>query len=285
MATDSLPQSEVPELEQLAQAVDDALAQVMAMDEASRNRALALKGAIEEFHKAGLTRIIQLARESPQGAELLRRLAQEPTVYALFTLHGLVRIDLRMRVSQVLEQVRPYLRSHGGDVSLVDIRQGRVLVRLSGACQSCSLSTATLKNAVEEALRQRVPEVQSVEAVNDPPQELLSLEVPDWAQHGWRPGPRLEELPPDEPTAFAVDQESVLLLRRADRVLAFRNRCPHQQLPLEGARFDPESGRLSCPWHCYQFELDSGRCVTDPGLALEMLPARVEEGVVWIRPG
>ncbi len=284
MATQVASQNPTPDVEKLAKAVDEALARVRTLDEAARNHALALKEAIEEFHKAGLKRIVQLIRQSPQGRELLRQMASEPIVFAMFALHGLVRTDLRMRVSQVLEQVRPYLQSHGGDVSLVDIRDGRVLVRLQGACQSCSLSTATLRNAVEEVLKRHVPEVKSVEAVPTEPEGFVPLESLQLKEHGWVLGPKLEELPEAMPTSMQLDQHSVLFLRRGEQVLAFRNQCPHQHLPLEGASYDPQTQLLRCPWHQYTFEVSTGRCVHDPECCLEAFPVRVEEGRIWVRP-
>ncbi len=286
MATQTAPQAAVPDLEKLARDVDEALARVRALDEQYRNHALALKDAIEAFHKAGLTRIIQLVRESPGGMELLRRLAQEPTVFALFALHGLVRQDLRMRVSQVLEQVRPYLQSHGGDVALVDVRNNRVLVRLTGACQSCSLSSATLRNAVEQVLKQRIPEIEAVEQVPAENQAdgFVPLESLRLNRHGWLAGPQLHELPEGQPTCMQLEEHSVLLLRRGEEVLAFRNRCPHQQLPLEGASYDPDTGRLRCPWHQYTFDVASGQCVHEADCCLEAFPVRVEGTQVWVRP-
>jgi Fe-S cluster biogenesis protein NfuA len=72
----------------------------------------------------------------------------------------------RQEVEQVLEQdVRPFLRRDGGDIQLVDIRENRVYVRLTGACQGCPSAALTLRLAVERALRAEFPEMEELVTV------------------------------------------------------------------------------------------------------------------------
>ena len=74
--------------------------------------------------------------------------------------------DLRERVQGVIDQIRPMLQADGGDIELVDVQDdGIVKVQLKGACHGCPGALYTLKNGVEQRLKQIVPEVQSVEAV------------------------------------------------------------------------------------------------------------------------
>ncbi|MCK4324886.1 MAG: NifU family protein [Armatimonadetes bacterium] len=70
------------------------------------------------------------------------------------------------QVNQVLDQVRANLQAHGGDVELVAVSEdGVVSVRLQGACKGCPMAQQTLKMGIEAALKEQLPEVQSVEAV------------------------------------------------------------------------------------------------------------------------
>ena len=70
------------------------------------------------------------------------------------------------QVNQVLEQLRANLQAHGGDVELVAISEdGVVSVRLQGACKGCPMAQQTLKMGIEAMLKEELPEVQSVEAV------------------------------------------------------------------------------------------------------------------------
>ncbi len=71
------------------------------------------------------------------------------------------------RVEKVLEKIRPYIQSDGGDIALVSVDEaaGVVKVTLSGACGTCPSSTATLKGGVERMMRAEIPEIKEVVAV------------------------------------------------------------------------------------------------------------------------
>ena len=71
---------------------------------------------------------------------------------------------MRQKVEAVLEKVRPDLRADGGDVELIDVNEGVVTVRLTGACGGCPMATVTLKNGIERVLREQVPGVKEVVA-------------------------------------------------------------------------------------------------------------------------
>jgi Fe-S cluster biogenesis protein NfuA len=75
-------------------------------------------------------------------------------------------MTLRERVESALQKVRPSLQADGGDVQLVDVEQdGRVKVKLMGACGGCPMAQMTLKMGIEKILKQNVPEVTGVESV------------------------------------------------------------------------------------------------------------------------
>ncbi len=70
------------------------------------------------------------------------------------------------KIEHALEQVRPFLKADGGDISLVEITDDNIVrVKLHGACQGCSISHITMKAGVEEAIKNAVPEITKVEAV------------------------------------------------------------------------------------------------------------------------
>lgn len=70
-----------------------------------------------------------------------------------------------MEVQEVLDKLRPFIQSDGGDVELVDVEDGVVKVRLLGACGSCPASTITLKAGIERALVEEVEGITEVEQV------------------------------------------------------------------------------------------------------------------------
>ena len=69
------------------------------------------------------------------------------------------------QVNEVLQDIRPVLQADGGDVELVGVDDGVVKVRLTGACGGCPMSQMTLKMGIEKRIKERLPEVKSVESV------------------------------------------------------------------------------------------------------------------------
>jgi Fe-S cluster biogenesis protein NfuA len=72
---------------------------------------------------------------------------------------------MREKVEKALGTIRPALQRDGGDVEIVDVADGVVKLRLTGACGGCPMATMTLKHGVERAIREEVPEVVEVVAV------------------------------------------------------------------------------------------------------------------------
>jgi len=72
---------------------------------------------------------------------------------------------MREQVETALEKIRPALQADGGNIELIDVTDGVVKVRLTGACAGCPMSTMTLKAGVERILKEEVPEVKEVQAV------------------------------------------------------------------------------------------------------------------------
>jgi Fe-S cluster biogenesis protein NfuA len=72
---------------------------------------------------------------------------------------------MREKVEAALKQVRPALLADGGDVELIDVKDGVVTLRLTGACGGCPMATMTLKGGIERVLKEQVPEVKEVIAV------------------------------------------------------------------------------------------------------------------------
>jgi Fe-S cluster biogenesis protein NfuA len=65
------------------------------------------------------------------------------------------------------EQVRPALAAHGGNVEIIDLDNDKLFVRLSGGCQGCSSSKATLKDGIQTLVKQNFPEISEVVDLTD----------------------------------------------------------------------------------------------------------------------
>lgn len=71
--------------------------------------------------------------------------------------------ELKMNVEKALEEIRPFLQSDGGDISLISIDNGSsVKVKLEGACVGCSVNQMTLKSGVEMTIKKYAPQIEEV---------------------------------------------------------------------------------------------------------------------------
>ncbi len=76
-------------------------------------------------------------------------------------------MDLTDRIERALDSIRPYLKTDGGDVKLLEVTKDKTAhIELLGACGACPMSSMTFKAGIEEAIKREVPEILKVEAVN-----------------------------------------------------------------------------------------------------------------------
>ena len=73
--------------------------------------------------------------------------------------------QMQEKIKTILDQFRPAIASHGGAIEFVDLKENIVYLKLAGACVSCPASFFTLKLGIEEALREQMPSIQEVVAV------------------------------------------------------------------------------------------------------------------------
>jgi Fe-S cluster biogenesis protein NfuA len=120
--------------------------------------------ALLNLHGAGLERIFEHLSEAGDACtSVLDACARDDVVGGLLLLHGLHPLDLEARVLQALDEVRPYLRSHGGNVELLGVSDGVVRLRLEGSCHGCPSSAVTMKQTIEEAILGKAPDALAVE--------------------------------------------------------------------------------------------------------------------------
>lgn len=72
---------------------------------------------------------------------------------------------MKEKIELALDKIRPALQADGGDVELVDVEDGVVKVKLTGACGGCPMSQMTLKMGIEKALKKDIPDIKEVVAV------------------------------------------------------------------------------------------------------------------------
>jgi Fe-S cluster biogenesis protein NfuA len=85
----------------------------------------------------------------------------------IFSTFAQMNIVMRKKIEDALNTIRPYLIADGGNVELIEITDDLIVkVELKGSCQSCSMSTMTMKAGIEDTIKRAVPEINGVEAVN-----------------------------------------------------------------------------------------------------------------------
>jgi Fe-S cluster biogenesis protein NfuA/nitrite reductase/ring-hydroxylating ferredoxin subunit len=241
-------------------------------DPVARERGLGLVQAVVELYGAGLERIVSQLAEREDAPELADGLAGDELISHLLLLHDLHPVPLDERVHGALDEVRPYLESHGGNVELVALDEGVVRLRMEGSCSGCPSSTATLKLAIEDAIHKAAPDVAGIEAegvVEEEAPNLLQIEdirpKRDWAEIA-KPA-----LDPGQSLLEQVDGEPVLFLELAGSLYAYRPECPSCHESLAGVA--AEEGAVACPECGTRYDVRrAGRSLDDPALQLEPVP-------------
>lgn len=129
--------------------------------------------ALLDMYGEGLARILEMTEQMvARDTGLIEALADDDLIASLFMLHDLHPRSLETRIAEALVEVRPYLKSHGGNVEFVRLENGIAYLRLEGSCHGCGASTITLKTTIEEAIFKAAPDLDGValEDATDAPQ-------------------------------------------------------------------------------------------------------------------
>jgi len=230
-----------------------------------RNASNARATAVDALNAEAFRRLIRSLKDSPAAATALREAASDDLVYAVLRRHGILRPSLAERVEEALESIRPMLASHGGDVELVSIDAHVAEVRFLGACDGCPASALTFYGGVKEAINKHVPEIVEIKqakGLGGGTAETVHFTSPFavFDKTGWVSATEVGDLPDGATKELEVDGHSVLLSRFGDRVTCFENACSHMGLALTGGEI--ADGIITCPYHGFQYALDSGECLT-----------------------
>ncbi len=292
-------QQDMQERRRGAERIETLIQEVSAFsDPRARATAEELVQALLDMYGEGLARLLELTAQSEaSGYALIETLASDDLVGSLFLLHGLHPIDIETRVAKALVGVRPYLKSHGGNVEFIRVEDGIAYLRLEGSCHGCPASTVTLKLAIEEAIYKAAPDLDGlqVEGVIDPPprpgtpitfvpprKRKDSTSTPSNEQNGvWNVLEGLPSLPEGKLKAVTIQDEALLLSQIAGTYYAYHNRCSHCHASLTNGRL--EGTHLVCPSCGRQYDIcRAGRCLDTPDLFLEPVPLLVEGGKVKV---
>ncbi|BAY13788.1 NifU family protein [Calothrix sp. NIES-2098] len=275
-------------LEELVQEINRFEAIVSEWDESQRCVVVGLKRAIEALHKTALKRLIQNLKEESMSA--LRHAVADEVVYAVLLYHELVKPPkppLEQRIQIALDEVRPSLQSHNGDIELVAIKlPDTVEVRLIGTCSNCPASTLTLSQGVEQAIKSHCPEITKVIAVNSGAKVESSksnLTSPFSSQRGstWVRVTTFDKIPESGILAVRVAGNSFILYRQGINIRCYQNACSHLGSTLDKGKV--ENGIITCPAHSFQYRLETGECLTVPDVSLQSYPLKIREDKVFVQ--
>jgi Fe-S cluster biogenesis protein NfuA/nitrite reductase/ring-hydroxylating ferredoxin subunit len=249
------------------QAVAELDALVRTLEREGDERALLLLELVDAIHRPALRLLAEGEFDQPIARSVL-------------AMYDLAPVDDRVLVEEALDQVRPYIHSHGGEVELLDLNDGVVRLRMSGACHGCAASAMTLRRGIEAALRERYPgfkEVLAEEPEGEPPPQLLQIENarrPEFVEVDAR------ELAPGELGATEAGGVPLVLANVGGEIYAFKNGCPVDGMPLEGGRLT--DAVIVCPWHNCAYDARSGKRLDEEGEGLTVVPVAMNDGAVSV---
>jgi Fe-S cluster biogenesis protein NfuA/nitrite reductase/ring-hydroxylating ferredoxin subunit len=251
-------------------AVAELEALVDTLEREGDERALLLLQLVDAIHRPALQRI---------AAEDL----EDPMAQALLQMYDIAPTDDEVLVEEALDEVRPYIDSHGGKVELLGVDSGVVKLRMSGACAGCAASAMTLQRGIEAALRAHYPGFQEVIAEEDGngggPQllQIENLRKPVFSEVD-----EAAELAPGELRSVERDGIELLLANFDGEIYALRDGCPVDGKSLGGARLTDE-GVIVCPWHNCAYDVRSGSRVDgEEGDGLTVVPVAQRNGTIQI---
>ncbi len=282
------------ELAEQAAYIDSLLAEIESIpDPAMRENLTEIIQGLLGLYGAGLTRMLEIVEaqgDQPANPGILQAFMGDDLINHLLLLHDLHPVDIETRVAQALEEVRPYLKSHGGNVEFLRVQDGVALVRLQGSCDGCPSSTMTLKLAIEEAILKAAPELDRVEAegvAHSTAQPVAFLPMSDFrkqpadAGRTWTDVPDLPPLTLGRMHTSTLAGAAVLFIKLEETVVAYRDRCADCGEPLTGSTL--RASELCCAGCGHRYDIQrAGRSLDAPQLYLQPVPLLVRDGLVQV---
>jgi Fe-S cluster biogenesis protein NfuA/nitrite reductase/ring-hydroxylating ferredoxin subunit len=276
--------------------VETLLGEIEALkDPTVRAKAAEMVQVLLELYGEGLARMMEVVADGEESKRTFGAFAEDELISHLLLLHGLHPLDVEARVVSALEEVRPYLQSHGGNVELLGVEGGVARLRMQGSCDGCPSSAMTLKLAIEEAIQKAAPDLEGIEAegVSEPkpaptlvagPTLRRKEKKPKEEQASWTVVGGLPQLSGGGMLVKEISGEPVLFVKLEDDFYAYRHLCPGCGESLEGGSL--KGAELGCPGCGRRYDVRrAGRCLDALQLYLEPIPLLVSEEVVEERQG
>ncbi len=228
------------------------------------------------FYGHGLERILEVVKRNDRKA--YDALLDDGPVRGLLLIHGLHPVDLTTRLNQALEKVRPYMKSHGGNVELIGLEDDVAKLRLQGHCESCPSSTVTLELAVREAIEEACPDLLGFEVENALAGEPKHR--PNETRAEWEPLEGAGGIADGGLLAVHAGGVPLVVCKVGENLYAYRDHCPACNMPLHLGAL--AQGEIKCQLgHVYDVRA-AGRRLDNGGGHLEPIPLLVRNGVTQV---
>ncbi|MER5971980.1 NifU family protein [Streptomyces sp. NPDC002055] len=243
----------------------------------ARDTADELVRALVEFYGQGLSRIVELLESADPGTPPVDVLTRDELVCGLLVLHDLHPEDTMTRVERALDEVRPYLGSHAGDVEItgLDPGTGILRLRLRGSCDGCPSSAQTVRWTIEGAVARAAPEVAGVEVEGveeqqpgepallqiasrppdpaGPPPPAATVATHRGGEADWLTLDGLPRLAVGGSTVHRAAGVPLFLVRLASGLYAYRDHCPVCAGTVHDGALDGE--RLRCAQCAAEYDI------------------------------
>jgi Fe-S cluster biogenesis protein NfuA len=154
-------------------------------DAGVRDRVEEMMDLFDAFHREGLGRLVEMIR-AWRGEIFLESVARDDVTGYFLNAYDLGEapdereaLAAAESVDAALEELRPMIESHGGMITVEEIKDGVVKVQMLGSCDGCPSSAATLTGGLEEALRRHWPNFRRLEVVEPAPAEPAAATLPE----------------------------------------------------------------------------------------------------------
>jgi Fe-S cluster biogenesis protein NfuA/nitrite reductase/ring-hydroxylating ferredoxin subunit len=237
--------------------------------------------AVLAFYGAGLNRILQVvSQDGAEGRKVFRDLVHDDVIKGLLLIHDLHPLNLEARLREALDKVRPYLKSHGGNVELISLENDIAKLRLQGTCESCASSSVTLELAIRHAIEQACPDLVRFEVEGVPQEKAVDSLIRRPTVTDWTEIKSAHQLEEGAWMPVRLGDVRLVVCKVNGTHYAYRNRCPACNMPLDTGSF--EGGFLSCALNHRYDVVRAGHCEEIPTAHLDPLPLLVQDSVVKV---
>lgn len=264
---------EIAELNQQSKKIQDLVEEIDSLPD-SRARGL-MQECVQEFlgfYGNGLKRILGIISKGNNAAskDIYNNLIEDSFVSGLLLIHDLHPLDLNTRLHIALDNVKPYMDSHGGDVEIISLINGVARLKLSGHCKGCPSSASTLELGIKREIEENCPDLLGLEVEGVVAPANHSEDGKQVSSQGWKTINDVVHLKNGEMKSVDSSETSLVICRVKGKLYAYRNLCAACGVPLSDAKL--EESEISCKLgHRFDVQL-AGKCTVDEDIHLDPFP-------------